>query len=409
MTGKEPPPESGPSAPPEGKYVGSFRELYVELARLYPNFGLKGIDWPKVGDELIPLAEKAKTDDEFGLLVERLVARLEDSHAVVVPGTARPPAPDLPRWDPGIACTLDDRGRPVVFHVDRGSPADRAGIRPGQIVVSADGVPAADRIDAWMARTKTHVGYSSDRTLRHDAARFFLQQSKRGEEIALVLEDPEGHRLTMAVEATLGPRYIPRLPVPRPGINDSADVSWTRLDEKIGYIYVRRISNGLEAKLDAALKGLGVIDGLILDVRGNSGGGFDTETAFANFDPAADAARVAGRPRFTGPIAMLVDERTISAGEGWASWFVARKRARFFGSTTAGASCRKITYKLTNGLYEVVIPVKAYTGFLDRPIERIGMEPDVAVRLNAADLARGRDTVLETAAAWLRQGGRVRP
>lgn len=93
----------------------------------------------------------------------------------------------------------------------------------------------------------------------------------------------------------------------------------------------------------------------------------------------------------------MIDERCISAGEGWASWFVAKTRARLFGTTTAGASSRKETYTLTNGLYKVVIPVKAYTGFLDRPIERRRIEPDVEVRCNAKDLAQGKDTVAEVA------------
>jgi C-terminal processing protease CtpA/Prc len=53
--------------------------------------------------------------------------------------------------------------------------------------------------------------------------------------------------------------------------------------------------------------------------------------------------------------------------------------------------------------------VKAYNGFLDRAIERRGLEPDVEVRCNAADLAAGRDTVLEAAKKFLaepRQAGK---
>jgi len=34
------------------------------------------------------------------------------------------------------------------------------------------------------------------------------------------------------------------------------------------------------------------------------------------------------------------------------------------------------TYTLKNGLYKVRYPVKAYRGHLDRPIERIGLQPD---------------------------------
>jgi C-terminal processing protease CtpA/Prc len=61
-------------------------------------------------------------------------------------------------------------------------------------------------------------------------------------------------------------------------------------------------------------------------------------------------------------------------------------------------------YTLANGMYKVVVPVKMYTGSLDRPIERRGLEPDVAVRCTAADLASGKDTVLETARNWLVAG-----
>jgi len=195
--------------------------------------------------------------------------------------------------------------------------------------------------------------------------------------------------------------------VPREGIQDGgADVQWVRLKDGIGYIHIRRIRQNLEVSLDQALTALGDMKGLVLDVRGNSGGGFDTKTAFRDFDLAPGEATAPHRPIYQGPIALLIDERCISAGEGWASWFVARKRARSFGTATAGASARKETYTLSNGLYKVEIPVKAYTGFLDRAIERRGLEPDVEVRCTARDLSRGRDRVAEVAVEWLTHSGR---
>jgi C-terminal processing protease CtpA/Prc len=138
---------------------------------------------------------------------------------------------------------------------------------------------------------------------------------------------------------------------------------------------------------------------LIIDVRGDSGGGFAPATAFVNFDP--HATGFASRPRYGGPIAPLTDERTVSAGEGWANWFEANRRARLFGSTTAGASCRKVEPDVAGGLYKVVVPVEPYKGFLKRIIEREGLPPDVPVRWSAADLGAGRDTVAETARHWL--------
>ena len=171
------------------------------------------------------------------------------------------------------------------------------------------------------------------------------------------------------------------------------------MDNGIGYLHVRRIRDDLIPRLDKAVAELKNARGLIIDVRGNSGGGFDAERAERNFS-LTDRAEPA-RPRYQGPIALLLDSWCISAGEGWASWFIAEKRARTFGQTTAGASSGKRTCTLTNGFYTVTFPIKPYAGFLDRWIERRGLEPDVPVRQNARDLAFGRDTVLEAAKSYL--------
>ena len=256
----------------------------------------------------------------------------------------------------------------------------------------------------WMQQTRRFYGYSSERTLKYDAARAFLGQGKRGDRVTIKTLDVAGHEQTVALVADRQIRAMPRLPVPRPQITEGSDISWTTLAGRVGYISIRRIRAGIEASLDCALTELSDVNGLILDLRGNTGGGFDGKTAFLNFERDDSKTAAARRPNYKGPLALLIDERTISAGEGWASWFVATKRARLFGATSAGASCRKEIYTLSNRLFRVVVPVKPYTGYLDRPIERRGIEPDVAVGYRASDLAEGRDTVVEAAAEWLSQG-----
>jgi C-terminal processing protease CtpA/Prc len=361
---------------------------------------MKGIDWAAVGRELLPRAGGIETDEDFGLLCMELVARLQDSHAQMLPGTAKLPVPQMPRWDPGFACLIDDRQKPVVYYVDRDGPAERAGVRVGMTVLSVNGAPAAAAIEQCMERTSRYYGYSSRRYLEYQAARMFMRQMEPGSTVALTLEDAGGRKHSLELPATLGVRYLPRLPVPNRGIADSGEVSWKMLDDGVGYIYVRRIKGKLIDSLDRAVAELAQARGLIVDVRGNSGGGFDSRRAHRNF--ALDDGEEPDRPRFRGPMAILIDARCISAGEGWASWFIANGRARTFGEATAGASSRKQTLPVMGGLYRVRVPVKAYCGFLDRPIERRGLEPDVAVRQNARDLAAGRDTVLEAARAFLR-------
>ena len=384
----------------KGSYKESFIDLYTILGEQYPCFEMKGIDWKAVGKEFLPRVEKVTNDQEFGLLCLELVARLEDSHSNLQAGTAKLPEISFPQWDPGFACIEDDQGRAAVYYVDKGSPAEKAGIKIGMIVKSINGKSAEEAIAETMQLLKKYVGYSSERYLRYHGYLFFLRQYKQDSIVKLEILDLNGDVKNYELPASLGVRYLPRLPVPKEGINDSGEVTWKMLDGDIGYIYVRRIGSNLVALLDKAVGELKSASGIIIDVRGNSGGGFDAGKAFLNFALDKDSEEP-DRPRFKGPVALLIDSRCISAGEGWASWFAATKRARFFGTATAGASSRKTTYELKNGLYKVQFSVKAYTGSLDRPIERIGLVPDVPVVQSAEDLARGRDTVLESAKKYL--------
>ncbi len=383
----------------EVTYEQALRDLHDRLKQDYPCFQLKGIDWRAVGERLLPRAKGVGSDEEFGLLCLEMVAALEDSHAQLLPAAAQIPSIPFPQWDAGFACLADDRDEPVVYYVATGSSAASAGIQVGMTVEAINGVESAAAIQKAMEQLSRYAGYSSQRYLRYHAFHFFARQPQQGQEITLQVSDTQGRSQTLSMRANRRAGYIPRLPVPIVGISDSGDVSWKMLDEEIGYIYVRRIKANLIDSLDQAVKQLNGARGLIVDVRGNSGGGFDAARAHRNFD--LEDNTEPSRPRFTRSIALLIDSRCISAGEGWASWFVARKRGKLFGEATAGASARKTVYTLTNGLFRVQYPVKAYQGYLDRPIERRGLEPDVVVTPNAQDLADGRDTVLETAKKYL--------
>ena len=387
--------------PEEVTYTEAFLDIYETMGRVYPAFEIKDINWKAVGEQLLPRAQTVQNDEEFGLLCMELTARLQDSHAYLLDGAKERPHPDFPERDPGFACLIDDRGKPVVYHVDRNGPAKTKGVEIGMAVVSINGTAAEKAVQEMMNLLSKYQGYSSERYLRYHAARFFIRQMEQGQIVEFVMEDPAGKTDRFELPATLKSRYLPRLPIPIGDIRDDAPVSWTMLRNKIGYIYVRKMTADLIDSLDEAVDDLSRANGLIIDIRGNSGGGFDANQAHLNFDLAR--GEEGKRPRFDGPMALLTDARCISAGEGWASWFIANKRATVFGETTAGASSRKNTYTLKNGLYKVIVPVKAYRGSLTRPIEGRGLEPDILVRQNAADLADEKDTVLETARLWLRE------
>ena len=376
-------------------YEETFTQLYRTIGADYPYFRLKNIDWGAIGREMLPRAAKVKTDTEFGLLCLELLARLQDSHAFLNEAGLEVPTVPAPSWSPGFICLMGDSNKPVIYVVIPDSPADKAGLRPGMTVLQVNGKPSERVMDELMNQARKYCGFSSDRFLICQAVQWVGLQMEPNTMVPVELQLTNGLTLKTNLPASLQQGYTPRLPVPIAGIADSASVSWTRLDKDIGYIYVRRLNDELIPKLDKAVSELKNARGLIIDVRGNSGGWFDADQAFRNFS-AGDRIEPE-RPRYNGSIALLLDSRCISAGEGWGSWFIANRRARTFGETTAGASSGKRTYTLTNGFFTVTFPVKPYNGFLDRKIERRGLEPDVPLRQNACDLAAGRDTVLEAA------------
>ena len=88
--------DSMPKGQKEESYEDAFFDLYRELGERYPCFELKQIDWKAVGKELLPRAKEVKNDEEFGLLCMELVARLEDSHAHLLAGSAKLPQISFP-------------------------------------------------------------------------------------------------------------------------------------------------------------------------------------------------------------------------------------------------------------------------------------------------------------------------
>ena len=386
-------------------YLTSVADFCQFVKANYPFLELKNIDWDKVSEEAKAEAAKIDNDHDFCLFMYKLVAKLEDSHAYLYPGKAKTvQLQDFPNYSAGFSCLEDDKGQAVVYFIDRNGSAAKSGLKVGSIITEINGKLTKDLIAERENLLKRYSGWSSQRYLHYNALRSFDRITKFNGNLKVTAITPAGEAKVYELNANVGSRYINRLPIPIDGVRDAANVAWKKLDDNTGYIYVRRIRRGLEGSLDAALKEFGDVKGVIIDVRGNSGGGFDSRTAFLNFSKQEEGGKNnVDRPHFDGPIAMLIDSRCISAGEGWSSWFMRNERAKFFGQTTAGASARKTFYTLTNKKYKVKIPVKGYRGFLKRMIERRGLEPDVEVKYKASDIAAGKDTVLEAAKAWLEQ------
>lgn len=368
----------------------------------------KRIDWKKVTAPLLAESKKTKTDAAHLLLLWRLLARLQDGHAEVRP---------LDRGK-GVQLEVPDRSaspglflcrvQGAVFVKNAWGPAAEAGLRPGMELAKVAGLPAATWLEQRRAKIADLVSFS---TLQQ--AEFYTCHQG--------LADAPGTRLEVEVKAgaakkvrtipfakghqtPLGPAFPPA------GLQGTKDVFHGLTAAGNGYVHVRRCKEDLPAQMDAALQALGPVPGLVLDLRGNSGGGFDHEALFGRFLPKGVKWQVgsgyasAGETPYGGPLVVIVDATVRSAGETAAGMFGEDGRGYLIGeSPTAGMSSQKTTIELPSRLFSLYVSVASNKARFQggKGIEGVGVVPHELVPLAPSDLEQERDTLILRADALL--------
>ena len=163
---------------------------------------------------------------------------------------------------------------------------------------------------------------------------------------------------------------------------------YTGLDDDVGYMYLRRVDASVPTGIDEALKAHPDLNGWIVDLRGNGGGGHDRDLI--------DRIK-----RFPRPIAVLIDAGCVSAGETLARDFRRYADARLFGSTSAGSSSAKRTWSFPSGIASVRFPVRSRWRTDGEPIEFNGIGPDVHVEAVPEEVIAGKNSAIVRARQYL--------
>jgi carboxyl-terminal processing protease len=265
-----------------------------------------------------------------------------------------------------------------------GSPAEKAGLRPGDKVIAVDGEDVTG-IDGEQVR---------ERILGPKGSTVKLTIRRQG------VEQP------LEFEITRDSIVVPTVA----GKILDGNIAYVRL-YTFGDTTAQDLHNELQQLVDQKP------DGLILDLRNNGGGYLDTAIAVASefigdgavmYEVYGDGRRVTFDAQPGGlateiPLVVLINQGSASASEIVAGAVQDRGRGKLVGVTSFGKGSVQTVVSLLNDQGEARVTVARWLTPAERTINGIGLTPDVQVELNDQDLQAGMDPQLDQAVQLLQK------
>lgn len=376
-------------------------------------FKLKDIDWKKVRSQFTKDVKKVKTDQEQWILLRRLLARIKDGHCYVEPLSeiAVPEEWQVEHKGPGFfLCQVGKK-----YYIKMAwSSAEDLGIGPGMEVLTIDEKPAKKWIEERIEEASDMRSFSTDQHALHWVLNRGFQKPE-GERLKIEFKGEKNKKKKRTITLTRASSVPDGPAVYLEGYTSVGDsVRWAKSPRGYAYLHFRRTKPEVVDEIDEALAALEELDGLknhagmILDFRGNSGGGCDHEAFESRFLPkgkkmprlARDPLEGAGPNTYGGPIVVIVDGTTVSAGETTSGMFKEDGRAYMIGeSPTAGMSSQKKHIELPSGMFQLYVSIGSNRSSFNggRGIEGIGVIPHEIVEFDPEELKIGVDSIIRQA------------
>src|SRR5712671_792843 len=392
-----------------------YGRVFELVTRKHFDPGMNGANWEELSKTRKDQILRSSSDEEFEKQMQDLLNELKTSHT----GFRHSKSPNIPGRHAIAAtfmrCNFDGEQRWMFQDVHEGGPAHTAGLRPGDILL--------------------HV---RNRELKPPEPPIFPV----GDDSQYLVQKPDGKRIT----GTLS------VPSPRskshPVIVPKA-VLCSQLPGGVGWLKVTMFPGAVGIDLakmfDTAFAHLRDSTRLIVDLRGNTGGGIGGLRLMSYLTP--DKKEVGysltrarkekgysreelprfgripsrkatllwlalrygfidksilvvtegfGPQKFHGRIVILVNEHTASAGEMVAAFAEENQLATIVGAKTPGRLLSGSAFKAGFG-YIVGLPVAAYLTWQGRLIEGKGVSPSVPVEMSAEHLLAGEDPQMNKA------------
>jgi len=382
------------------------------VARKHFDPGMNGANWEELSKGRAGQILQSSTDEEFEKQIQELLNELKTSHT----GFRHSKSSKIPGRHAISAtfmrCNFDGAQRWMFQDVHEGGPAHVAGLRPGDILLQV----------------------RNRESLPPEPPIFPV-----GEDSQYVVQKPDGKRV-------MGTLNVPSPKSKSHPVIVPKAVLCSQLPEGIGWLKVTMFPGAVGIDLakmfDTAFAHLRDSTKLIVDLRGNTGGGIGGLRLMSYLTPnkkevgysLTRARKEKGYKReelprfgripsnkatllwlalrygfidksilvvtegfgpqnFHGRVVILVNEHTASAGEMVAAFAEENQLATIVGTKTPGRLLSGTTFRVGSG-YILGLPVAAYLTWQGRLIEGKGVSPSVPVHLSSGQLIAGEDTQL---------------
>jgi carboxyl-terminal processing protease len=416
----------------------------------------EGLDWAALKTKHQPDIENAKNIEGLRREINELLTDLKASHLVLLPAETvantesltadataaesdnavetkqddddtdtraaniETPKSDAPFGDFGLRLAMIE-GLLRVERVADGSPAQRAGIRPGWTL---ERIGKFNTLDAAKAiRKLPQDAVRKGETMLAAQTLGYLEAQAPSERVKLRFRDASGkthaHTLASAASANVQSITLPGIP-PMP-LRYNQRVVPLRGGGCALHVEFSLWAMPVYDSLMQSLRDHGDCKGVVIDLRGNSGGlmasisavgglFFDERASLGTLSTGGGDLKLTAVPRvvdnagndirrFSGPVAILIDGASISCSDMFPAGMQALQRARIFGVASAGMALPAASTPLPSG-DRLLYPIADFVDPAGRRIEGIGTIPDQIVAPTVAELTTGRDPILDAALTW---------
>lgn len=379
-----------------------WKQMVQDVWRLQRDYlfdhTMRGLDWTAMRSKYFPLLDRVSDRDELNDVLAMMTAELGALHSQIVPGDVRRAGPE---GTPSNLGALLDRV-PSGYRIERifqgvlELPSDR-----GPLAQPDLNVQVGDVITAVNGKSVNEVRHVSDLLLNQAGLQTRLDLQRGDKAISPVIVRP----VTQARHQTL--RY-------NDWEQDRANRVVSASQGRIGYLHLRAMGPTDIATFAREFYSNLDKDGLVIDVRRNTGGNIDSwiierllRKSWAYWTDAygKPKATMNMQGTFRGHLVVLIDELTYSDGETFAAGIRELSIAPLVGKTTAGAGAwlSDGTTLSDNGRARTAERAQFLASNNQWIVEGVGVKPDIEVDNPPHASFMGQDLQLETAIKMLQK------